>query len=500
MKTKFILGILMALVAGFLIAWSVRAANETAPAQVAQGATTQAPAQAVQKPAVTSSMNMAKAMSQAFVDVSRKVTPSIVMIVNEEKLENTLGDDSQGFGGGGGDDFFQRFFNFSPQQREQIQRTLGSGVIISPDGYIVTNNHVVNASTKLMVTLPDGKRVPGKIIGTDPKTDLALVKVQASGLQPITLGKYSDIEVGEWVLAFGSPFGEAMQHSVTAGIISAKGRSNVGIADYEDFLQTDAAINPGNSGGALVDLDGNLIGINTAILSASGSNAGVGLAIPISMVQTVINQLKTNGRVVRGYMGVTIQDLNDEMKRSMKLQNYDGAVISNVEKGSPAEQAGLKPYDVIISVNGHRVKNNTEVRDLVASLKPNTDAELGIVRDGKEQTVTVKVQEMKADQNAPGSNKEDQEKLGMELQNLSPSLSRQLGTDRTRGVVVTNVTSGSVAEEAGLQQGDIIFEVNRQQVTSVRDLKNIISSTKDDSVLLAIERQGQTFFVTLQLH
>lgn len=497
MKTKFILGILMALITGFLIAWSVRAANSAAPAQTAQGAATQAPAQAVQKPAVTSSMNMAKMMSQAFVDVSRKVTPSIVMIVNEEKLENARGEDGQQLFGD--DDLFQRFFNFSPQQRDQIQRTLGSGVIISSDGFIVTNNHVVNASTKLMVTLPDGKRVPGKIIGSDPKTDLALIKVQATGLQSISFGKYSDIEVGEWVLAFGSPFGEAMQHSVTAGIISAKGRSNVGIADYEDFLQTDAAINPGNSGGALVDLDGNLIGINTAILSASGSNAGVGLAIPISMVQTVVNQLKTSGRVVRGYLGVTIQDLNDDMKRSLKLDRYEGAVVSNVEKGSPAEQAGLKPYDVIISVNGQRMKNNTEVRDLVASLKPGTEAQLGIVRDGKEQTLTVKVAEQKAEANTPGSNKEDQQKLGMELQNLSPSLARQLGSDRTKGVVITNVVSGSVAEEAGLQQGDIIFEVNRQRVDSVRDFKSVLGSTKDDSVLLAIERQGQTFFVTLQL-
>ena len=277
-----------------------RAARGAAAVQPKAEATLPAvnPSESLQKPSF-SGLNAAKQMSQAFVDVSRKVTPSIVMIVNDEKMENTSGNGADRFFQ---DDFFRNFFG-DPRQREQVQKTLGSGVVISADGYIITNNHVVDHSTKLQVTLTDGRKVTGKIIGKDAKTDLALVKVEARNLIPIDFGAYDDIQVGEWVLAIGSPFGEALHHTVTAGIISAKGRSNVGIADYEDFLQTDAAINPGNSGGALVDLDGKLIGINTAILSASGGNSGVGFAIPVNMVQRITTQLKSNGRVIRGYPG-----------------------------------------------------------------------------------------------------------------------------------------------------------------------------------------------------
>src|SRR5574341_668635 len=256
------------------------------------------PAQALQKPNLTG-INAAKQMSEAFVDVSKRVTPSIVMIVNEEKLENAFGDDA--FREFSQDDFFRRFFGVNPHQRKEVQKTLGSGVIVSSDGYIITNNHVVDNFTKLQVTLPDGKRASAKIIGKDPKTDLALIKEETTNLKPLAFGNYNDTQVGEWVLAIGSPFGEALQQTVTAGIISAKGRSHMGITDYEDFLQTDAAINPGNSGGALVDLDGKLIGINTAIISSNGANAGVGFAIPVNIVQNVMAQLKANGKVIRGY-------------------------------------------------------------------------------------------------------------------------------------------------------------------------------------------------------
>lgn len=498
MKKQFILGMFVAILLGLLLAASpfspLKAANISKAAAVS--ASVPSGAEAIQKPAV-GPLNAAKQMSQAFVEVSRNVTPSIVMIVNQEKLENSIGDDA--FQRYFGDDF-HNFFGFSPRQREQVQKTLGSGVIISSDGYIVTNNHVVDNSTKLMVTLPDGKRVTGTIVGKDPKTDLALVKVESKNLRPIRFAKYENIEVGEWVLAFGSPFGESLQHSVTAGIISAKGRTNFGLADYEDFLQTDAAINPGNSGGALVDLDGNLLGINTAILSASGASAGVGLAIPVNMVQSVVDQLKSSGRVVRGYLGVNIQDVSPEMQKSLNLGNTDGAVISDVQPDSPAAEAGLKSYDVIVSVNGIAVHSNTEVRNLVAALKPKTEAQFGIIRDGKEKTIEVEIGEMKNDDVAAGpQSKDHEEKLGMELQNLTPSLSRKLDTDRTSGVVVTRVLNGSIAEEAGLQEGDVIFEVNRREVTSVRELQNLIDSTENSSVLLAVERRGQSFFVTLDL-
>lgn len=454
------------------------------------------PSESLQKPSF-SSLNAAKQMSQAFVDVSRKVTPSIVMIVNEEKLQNVMG-------GNGADrffqdDFFRNFFG-DPRQREQVQKTLGSGVIISSDGYVITNNHVVDNSTKLQVTLADGRKVPGKIIGKDAKTDLALVKVEARNLTPIDFGAYDDIQVGEWVLAIGSPFGEALHHTVTAGIISAKGRSNVGIADYEDFLQTDAAINPGNSGGALVDLDGKLIGINTAILSASGGNSGVGFAIPINMVQRITTQLKSNGRVIRGYLGVTIQDLTPEMKKSLNADNYKGAIVSSVENGSPAEKAGLKQYDIIESVNGQPVSSNVELRDAVASLKPESKAELGVIRDGKKMTVDITVGELKGDAKSAAGGEGRGEQLGMELQNLTPDIARQVGSDHAHGVVITQVQSGSAAEEAGLQEGDVIFQVNRQDIRSVQQLQDAIEHDGDSSILLAVDRQGNTFFVSLQLH
>lgn len=493
MKNKLFLGTLAGLALALLIAWSPFHQASSGASVVAQPLTAQAaPSEALQKPAM-SPLNAAKQMSEAFVDVSKKVTPSIVMIVNEEKLQSAFGDDATQ------NDFFQNFFDFSPRQREQFQKTLGSGVIVSSDGFIITNNHVVDNSTRLQVTLPDGDKVPAKIIGKDPKTDLALIKVVRSGLKPVTFGNYQDVQVGEWVLAVGTPFAEALHHTVTAGIVSAKGRSNVGIADYEDFLQTDAAINPGNSGGALVDLDGNLIGINTAILSNDGSNSGVGFAIPVNIVSDVMQQLKRNGRVIRGYLGVTIQDLTPEMEKSLDLKNVDGAVISGIEKDSPADNAGLKTYDVITSVDGRPVHNSFDLRQAISSIPPGSKTELGILRDGKDKTIDVNVAELKNDSSPTEKQQDRTEKLGVELQDLTPQLARRLGAETDHGVAVTRVASGSTAEEAGLQQGDIIFEVNRREVRSVNDFQELVKGETDSSVLLAIDRKGASFFVTLQL-
>jgi serine protease Do len=499
MKNKVFYGVLAILAFTLIIAWApsyfARNAAQSDFGKASAWLTT-APAPSVQKPGL-SPLDTGKQTSQAFVEVARKVTPSIVMITNEAKLQNELGDEN--FRDMFGDDFFGQFFRMPPEQREQVRKSIGSGVILSADGYIITNNHVVDNTTKLLVTLPDGKKMSAKIIGADPKSDLALIKVDANNLQPVTLGRSDEVEVGQWVLAIGSPFGEALQHSVTAGIISARGRSNVGIADYEDFIQTDAAINPGNSGGALVDLDGNLIGINTAIVSSNGSNAGVGFAIPVNMVRQIAEQLKSEGRVIRGYVGVTIQDLTPELQKSLDLKSSDGAVVSDLEKGSPAYKAGLKPYDVITSVNGTKVRDNAELRDRIASLKPGTKAELGIIRDGKEQTIEIVVGEMKADSGPGGKQQERNEKMGMELQTLTPELAKRLGTDRENGVVITNVVPGSVAADAGLQKGDVIFEVNRKEITSVSDFKNAVGTDQDSAILLAVDRQGSSFFVTIEL-
>lgn len=494
MRNKYLLGSLMTIAVILLIAWSpFHQSSQPVAAGTPAIQNPAAPSQTIQKPSLTP-LNFAKQMSQAFVEVSQKVTPSIVMIVNEEKLQNTMGDDFAQ------DDFFKNFFNFSPKERDQFQKTLGSGVVVSPDGYIITNNHVVDNSTRLQVTLPDGAKVAAKIIGKDDKTDLALIKVDRKDLKPISLGNYQSIQVGEWVLAIGTPFAESLHHTVTAGIVSAKGRSNVGIADYEDFLQTDAAINPGNSGGALVDLDGNLIGINTAIMSNDGSNSGVGFAIPVNIVQNVMQQLRHNGRVIRGYLGVSIQDLTPEMKKSLNVDVSDGAVISEVVKDSPADNAGLKSYDVITAVDGQPVHSSFELRQAVSAIAPGSKTELTVLRDGSEKKIDVNVTELKSDEPAKAEQQKDRsEKLGMQLQDLTPQLARRLGTDLQKGVVIAGVSSGSRAEEAGLQEGDIVFEMNREKVESVRDFQDMLKSTKDSSVLLAIEREGTTFFATLQI-
>lgn len=502
MKSKFFTGVLAVVACALIIAWApsyfARNANQSDFEKASTWLTSApvAPAETMQKPGMTP-LDAAKQTSQAFVEVARKVTPSIVMITNEAKLKSEFGDEN--FRDLFGDNPFGQFFQMPPQQREQVRKSIGSGVVLSADGYIITNNHVVDSSTKLQVTLPDGKKVSAKIIGTDPKSDLALIKVDGVTLQPVTLGHSDEIEVGEWVLAIGSPFGEALQHSVTAGIISARGRSNVGIADYEDFIQTDAAINPGNSGGALVDLDGSLIGINTAIVSSNGSNAGVGFAIPVNMVRKIAEQLKADGRVIRGYLGVNIQEITPELQKSMNLKTTDGAVVSDLQKDSPAEKAGLKPYDVITSINGMKVKNNTELRDKIAGLKPGSIAQLGIVRDGKEQTIDLQIGEMKADAGINDKQQESNEKMGMELQTLTPDLGKRLGTDRENGVVVSNVLPGSAAAEAGLQKGDVIFEVNRKEISSVSDFKNAANQDQDSAILLAVDRQGSSFFVTIEL-
>ncbi|HET6267217.1 MAG TPA: DegQ family serine endoprotease [Acidobacteriota bacterium] len=490
MKSNTIYGSLILIAMILLIAWSPF--HTTASTSPVAPSGSNLPYQAIQKPAV-SPINAAKQMSAAFIEVSKKVTPSIVMIVNEEKFQSEFPNDQPG------DDFFQRFFNFDPRQQQSVQKTLGSGVIVREDGYIMTNNHVVDNSTKLQVTLPDGDRLPAKIIGKDPKTDLALIKVDRKGLKPISLGNYDSIEVGEWVLAIGTPFAEALHHTVTAGIVSAKGRSNVGIADYEDFLQTDAAINPGNSGGALVDLDGNLIGINTAIASTNGGSSGVGFAIPINMVQNVMQQLIKNGHVIRGYMGATIQDLTPEMRKSLGLANsLQGAVVSGVEKGSPADKAGLKSYDVVTAVQGKPVTSQMELRETIASFAPGSTADLTVLRNGKPETVTIQIKEMPGNLAANRQDSGQSQQLGLDVQELTPRIAKELGTQAESGVVVSRVAPGSIAEEAGLQRGDVIFEINRQKVSSLDDFNRLIQGSKDNALLVAVDRQGSSFFVTIQ--
>ncbi|HPI32129.1 MAG TPA: Do family serine endopeptidase, partial [candidate division Zixibacteria bacterium] len=382
------------------------------------------------------------------------------------------------------------------------QTGLGSGVIISEDGYIVTNNHVVQDADTIYVQTSDGQRQTAKVIGTDPRTDIAVLRIDANGLRAIRLGNSDDIRVGEWVVAVGSPLSPNLAQTVTQGIVSAKGRSNVGLADYEDFIQTDAAINPGNSGGPLVNLDGELIGINTAIASQSGGYQGIGFAVPVNMVKYVMESLIQEGHVVRGWLGVSISDISPAMSRTLGLESTQGALVQEVVKGSPAEDAGLKEGDVILAIDGQTVQNSTELRNRIAEIRPGTRASLTVFHEGAKNQVWVKLVEMTAEAAAaggPGSSLD--ETLGFQVAELTRDLAREYGVEGgAGGAVVIAVDSESSAYQAGLREGDVVRAVNRRQVRSVDELRSLLSGVgKGDDVLLRVQRQDRYFFIAFTL-
>jgi serine protease Do len=338
---------------------------------------------------------MADQFSQLFEAASQKVSPAVVPIFAEQTVAMT-----NAFGGPGdpfrqffGDDFFKRFFGTPLEggQSKQTVRSLGSGVIVSEDGYILTNNHVISGAEKLTVVMEDGKKYTARIVGADPQTDVAVIKIDGKDFSAANLGNSDNVKIGQWVIAVGNPF--QLLHSVTAGIISAKGRSSIGLAAYEDFIQTDASINPGNSGGALADLDGNVIGINTAISSPSGASAGVGFAIPINMAQHVMEALIDKGKVTRGYLALVPQDIDDNLAKAMKLKSTDGALVGDVTPEGPADKAGLKRGDVIVQYEGQKIKNSTELRNQVAQTAPKSTVDLAVLRDGREIQLTAKLEE-----------------------------------------------------------------------------------------------------------
>ncbi|MGH7449941.1 MAG: Do family serine endopeptidase, partial [bacterium] len=357
----------------------------------------------------------------AFVEIAESVNPTVVTVFIEQifKVRQTPTPFGFPFSGDPFREFFGEQFFGSPQQqrmpREQEfrQQGLGSGVIVNSDeGYILTNNHVVAEADSISIRTFDERTMPAKVIGTDPKTDIAVIQVKASNLRAIKLGNSDQLRVGEWVLAIGSPMSANLAHTVTSGIVSAKGRSNVGLADYEDFIQTDAAINPGNSGGALVNMDGELVGINTAIATRSGGFQGIGFTVPINMARSVMESLLKHGKVVRGWLGVSIQDINETMAKAMKLKNAAGALVGDVTDDSPAARAGIKSSDVIIEINGKKVQNSAQLRNEVAGTAPGTTVTLKIVREGKEQTFEVKLAELPGRVAANGIKQELQELLG----------------------------------------------------------------------------------------
>jgi serine protease Do len=442
-------------------------------------------------------------ISAVFEQAAAKVNPSVVPIFSEATVSV-----NQGFGGSGqappglfNDPFLQQFFGGGPQER--TVNALGSGVIASEDGYILTNNHVVSQAQKVTVVLPDGERKPAKIVGTDPETDLALIKVDARGLPAATFGDSDTVKIGEWVIAVGNPY--ELLHTTTAGIISATGRSQVGIADYENFIQTDAAINPGNSGGALADLDGRVIGINAAISTPTGASVGLGFAIPINMAKDVMTQLKEHGKVVRGFLGVILQPLTPDLRKALGLgENVMGVLIGDVQEGTPAAEAGVERGDVITEFNGMPVQSVTHLRNLVAGLAPGTRVQLGIERNGQARTLPVTLGEQ-PEQLAASTAPEQRgapnpARLGIAVEDLTPQIAQQLGVQGQTGAVIVEVQPGSAAEQAGLRRGDIIEEVNRKPIRDAQQLVDTIRSLKSgETAALLVQRDENSFFVPIEI-
>jgi serine protease Do len=390
--------------------------------------------------------------------------------------------------------FMERFFGGQIPRGPQRQSGLGSGFVIDPDGTILTNYHVVDGAQKIIVKLSDGRSFDAKVLGKDQKSDIAIIKISAGqDLPAATLGDSDRLEVGEWVMAIGNPFG--LDHTVTSGIVSAKGR-HIGAGPYEDFIQTDASINPGNSGGPLINLRGEVVGINTAIFSQSGGNIGIGFAIPTNLVKELLPNLKDNGKVVRGYLGVTIQKVTPEIAESLGMKQSSGALVADVAKAGPAERAGIKTGDVIVEFNGKQIKDSGELPLQAARTAPGKQAQLKILRNGKELTLPLTVGELKDREVVAATENGD---LGLAVQPVNPSMAAELGLERTEGLVITSIKPGSVADEAGLQRGDVIAEINRQPMRNLSDYNRAVEKTeKGKSVLFLVRRGEGSLFLALK--
>jgi serine protease Do len=438
------------------------------------------------------------AASMGFAPVLKPVLPAVVSIASSRIVKVPQ---SQSFFN---DPFFQRFFGgqFRGAPRQEREQGLGSGVIVSADGYILTNNHVIDKATEIKVILPDKRQFPGKVVGADPKTDLAVVKIAATGLPTVVLGNSSKLQVGDYAFAIGNPFG--VGETATMGIISATGRNGLDIEDYEDFIQTDASINPGNSGGALLDSRGEVIGINTAILSGGqgGGNQGIGFAIPIDMAKYVMDQILKHGKVIRGYIGVGVQEVTPDLAKAFNVSAEKGALVGSVESNSPGAKAGLERGDVITEIDGQPVPGPNDLRLKVGSMAPGTTVHLKVWRNGETREMTLTLGEAPSGK-AAGSNAQGQTgnspMAGVQVDDLTNDIRQQLGLGAdVKGVVVTEVPDGSPAAEVGLQRGDVIEQVNRHQVNSVSDYRRLIREAGGQALVLLVNRGGNTTFVVVQ--
>ena len=455
---------------------------------------------------------LAQARPDSFAPLVKQVSPAVVNIRTEKTVEGPGGfvpfrgqgpaPDERGGQPPDMYEWFRRFFggpggpggpgNGAP--RTFKQQAAGSGVLVDAEGYVLTNNHVVAGSDKIMVHLKDGEEYEAKIIGLDKKTDLALIKVKTDKKLPfLPLGDSDKLQVGDWVLAMGNPFG--LENTVTAGIVSAKGRV-IGAGPYDDFIQTDASINPGNSGGPLINLKGEVVGINTAIVA---QGQGIGFAIPVNMARKVMEQLRTKGRVVRGWLGVLIQPISRDLAKKFDLKDTKGALVADVVKGGPADKAGIKRGDVIVEFNGQKIRDFHSLSRMAAEAEVGSKVKLKVVRKGDTSTITVTIGEMKGQEMAQEEAPSQKVKLGMELQELNPELAKQLGMAGKKGLVVTAVDPGGPAAEAGLARGDVILEAGQKPVATLKEFEEISGGLKSgEGLLLLVQRKQGTMFVVVK--
>jgi serine protease Do len=432
----------------------------------------------------------------SYAPIVKEVLPSVVNISSSKVVKASREMEQLQM-----DPMFRQFFGGEGHgqfgvPKDQREKSLGSGVIVSPEGYILTNNHVVDGATDVQVTLSDKREFKARVIGSDPKTDVAVLKIDASGVTPLTIGDSSKVEVGDVALAIGDPFG--VGQTVTKGIISAKGRGGLGIEDYEDFIQTDAPINPGNSGGALVNDRGELIGINTAIIShGSGGSQGIGFAVPANLARQVMDQILKNGKVVRAYLGILPQDITPTMAKALGEKEARGIVVGDVTPNSPAQESGLQRGDILVEVNGKPVTDSNALRMNISMMPPGTSIKLKVMRSGSERDMTVKLAEMPTETAKVNSQEEGGNKAldGVEVSNLNPQTAEELNLPpSTTGVVVSSVDPSSKMADSGLREGDVIQEVNHQPVKNLSEFQSAIRKAGDDPLLL-VNRGGRTLFI-----
>ncbi len=503
-RSTAVLTLLAASLGGGVIAALMVASRAGAPVQMTASAASPAPA------AMMAAAGSAAAPSASYADMLEKVTPAVVSVYTTQVIK--AGDrDQQQMPGIFNDPFFQQFFGHGGgmgrggKPRDQVGHALGSGVIVTKDGYVLTNNHVVDKATDVQVELLDGRKIKAKVVGTDKDTDVAVLKITAQDLPTLSFADATKARVGDLVFAIGNPFG--VGQTVTMGIVSAKGRAPTGIERFEDFIQTDAAINPGNSGGALVNANGALVGINTAILAnGSEGNQGIGFAIPVNLVKNVMDQLVKTGKVSRGFIGVGLQPITPDLQQTFGLSTTQGALVREVEPGKPGDKAGLKPGDDIVAIDGQPVVDPNGLTIAVIQLTPGSVAHLDVLRGSQKMKVDVTLvprpTEDKQARNSgenPGSNESAPSALeGVSVENLTPDVAQQIGVaPSTKGVVVTSVDEGSPAAEAQLQRGDVITQVNRQPVANESDYNRLVKQGKGSSILLYVNHQGSNVFIVV---